>query len=318
MIDVSKHKNLIFGGTYTNGMFSRKIINSPMLSGNVGMRVRFTTNSSTIGLSYDIDDTAVMPIMGCALTKHFLCVIFNEKHSPILRQIIYKQNQSNDDFQTIYRTSTKKLIHCELYFPSIQTVNKLFVQLDDNAFFEPFEYAHKEPILFFGGKSTFGYGSTFAQAMYSQIVARNLNRDFFNLSIDSFDSYYANEIVKASAKLNPAYLVSEITSASLSVAYCKNNMDYYLKTLASLEVPVILLSQPFWGDISNGYEEKRKLLIDGLQKLEEQDYKVFHIDGAKIFKKYSYDCYSYSLCYVNDFANYIVASEISNLLYSLS
>jgi hypothetical protein len=317
MIDIANNENLIFGNIPSSeGVFSRKIINTSLLSGSAGIRVRFITDSPIIGVSYDVKETAVMSILGRSLTKHISCVIYDKKNVPLLQKIIGKTKEG-DECQEIYHSLTRKQVCCELYLPSVQTIDRLLIKLDDNAVCKPFDYAYQKPIIFFGGKSTFCHGSTFAQAMYTQITARNLDRDFYNLSIDSFGAYYNNEVVAASTQLSPACVVSEITSASLSSDYCEKNMDEYINSLAKLGVPIVLISQPFWGDKSRGYAGKRELLLNLLQKYRKEGCTIVHIDGERIFKQYSYDCYTYSLYFINDFANYIIASELSKVLHSI-
>lgn len=312
-ISLLNYKNCIYGAVGDG--FSREISGChPSLKNSAGVRVFFRTNSAFCKTALRFERIDVSPIFGASLVNGISFIVSDCKNKQILKQELCLFRQA-EEYAPVYEFKRKRDVTVQFFLPSMNCISDIFLELEDDAYIEPADiYPHTRPIVFLGGPVTLGYGTTFANAMFSQIISRRLSSDFCNLSVDG-NAFLDSNIASAAAKLRPWLVVAETSSIGMTYEYlCANLENYLLTLLKSTEVgtKILLMTQLFFGYREREYQMKKDFVSALIRKLNEScDGRLFVFDGERAFDKTDTDRISYSANYINDYGNYILGEKIS-------
>lgn len=318
IINVSNHREYILGNISDENNFVRAITPLPLLQTSAGVKVAFITDSKVVKIQYELDIKSCLQFAGRTLTNGLCYVIYNSSHETIIKtECLCSAGQ----FAVIHEQKIKDELYYELYLPSLNKVNKLYIDIEDDANIiggAADTIGEKSPIVYMGGIITEGIGCTFASAMYSQILSRKLKRNFYNLAIGT-NNFLNMDIANKVNTLNPAVIVTEIESVGMSAEYLIKSLYEYLQILlTTTTVPIVLISQPYWGDRTNDYDNKMKIVDEILKKLTGiYPSRLIYVNGEKVFAPYDYDSFSFSANFINDNGNVILAEYLLPILDSI-
>lgn len=279
-----------------------------------GIRIRFISDSERVGVFFRVANAEKSSVTGVSLysgIQYRVSERINGRSNTLKQEILTAKNENEESGGEIYCNQRRVKLCYEIYLPSFCEITEIAAELGDGASISAYGYENPGKILFLGGPLTKGIGCSFATAAYTQIVGRKTDVDFCNLSLSK--NLFLDETFLKPLKMRPSVVVTELTSAAYSYEAEKANLSRYVKFLLKKfkNVPIIVLSQPYWGDNSGGYAEKRALLEKTLIECDaEYPGRIFHIDGEKIFSAYDFDEYTFSLYNVNDNGNRVIADEI--------
>lgn len=310
IIDINQHSEYIFG-TVPDGnpehAFTRMGLHDYWGSPNsTGVRIRFSTNSQTVGISIDIEYSDVEAFFGNMMVNGITYIVRN-------RQKVLKiecATGRNKETQTLYQQKGNELLYYEIYCPVKNTLTHASLLVDDDAQMVAPDKTDA-PILFFGGPTTFGRGCTFPHGMYSSIVARKFSRDYYNLAM--YNSRYLEEkYISTAAKAiqNPCFVAAEICSIPITKEYIAQKLDKYLEKLAECfcHCPILLVSQPYDGRKLDNYIECGKIVRAFAEKHPERN--IMYLDGKTVFKGIPTDRVTLSAYLTNDYGNMVLADRI--------
>lgn len=327
VIDIGKNRQFVFGSTSSEyAVFSRCLCDNKerkyqSLNTSAGIRVRFSTDSSNVTITFTTRCAEWSSLVGVSLSMGIQYIVKenNSSNGKILNQglIVAKSNNTVIE-KNIFSNIGKKRCYYELLLPSLGEVTSLFVNIDDDSALDIYTYGNTGKILFLGGPLTLGMGCSFATSMFVNRVSRAMDIDYLNLSFrtnEYLDPTFINDI----AIDNYSYIITESASVGYSVESTKRNLLNYFEEINKRfnNVPIVILSQLFWGDNSNGYREKTALVQEMFNHYPEIFNKCLYIDGEALMKKEDYDKYSISLYTLNDNANALIAKNILKALQFL-
>lgn len=301
--DITHDKNL----TEALGDISARFLNS-----DAGVRVAFFTNSNNVSFCHTINNQCVLPHVGRTLTNGICYAVSKEPNGFLTKaDCLYK----NGEEEVIFSQTERATYFYELFLPSFNKVQSLSLIIDDDATITASAHLSKAPIVFLGGNLTLGYGSTFASAMFSQIISRNTKRDFYNLALP--DANFLNAKLAAEVKrFNPAIIVSEIDCANMSFMYLRGNLGSYIKELIkTTSAPIIAFSSAFCGYKTKSYVRKIKFINKAIKKLSSAyPGRIAFVNVEDVFSKFDCDEYSFSKDYINDNGNLILADYLTSII----
>lgn len=285
---------------------------------SAGIRIRFATSSQSVALRFSVDSYEYSFVAGLPMYLGVQYVVKRAltQKTVVKREVAVAKTVHEEVNVQVAKFATKGTKYCyEIYFPSYARINKFAVETDDDCDLEPYGYENEGKLLFLGGPLSKGMGCTFPSATFPHAVCSRLDMDFCNLAVSQYSFLHAR--FTKDFPFVPDAVITEVTAAGVSKAAAEEKTEKYLKMLLDVfpNVPIIVLSQPFWGDKSNFYAEKRQALETGLQMLrKEYPARLFHLDGEKMFEYSRYDEYTVSLYNMNDNYNMLLAEKLTALL----
>ncbi len=319
-VKLSKHPEFIRGAiSKPKYEFSRMLFeNMGSLLNSAGVRVCFKTNALNCAIRYKIDSVFVVQQIGAYLFNGLSYIVYDaNKNKPFIQNGVL--SRSSEEVIILKASRKADFSNFEIYFPSFNQIKEITLIMDDDAELLPAdEYLHESPIIFLGGPMTLGSGATFANTMFSQIVARKLNSDFYNLALYN-NNFLIVDIAQKVASFKPWLIIAEISSIKMSLVHLKSELYYYLKGILqnNKKSLLILITQPYLGSMDNDFQKKREHIQKVVGRICKEFHKqIFVLDGLTVFENIPFDHVSYSANYINDYGNMIYADKILELIYN--
>lgn len=278
-----------------------------------GGRVRFSTDSSVIGISVKYPSLHPMSNMPLTGSCGFALV---EKTGDIYKTVAIFRPQPDEKNGYTGEVKIKSQGRHEyiLFFPLYNAVSELNIYLDESAkLYEPEKYRDIAPILYYGASIDQGACASRPDCCYPAMLSKWNDIDYINLG---FSGNCKGEPLMAE------YL-SGIDCSLLFMAYDGNvgveHLErthfrfYEIYRQAKKDVPVIFMSVPCFDNYPNT-QERREILRQSFLKAREQgDDHVYFIDGETLFGEEDREICTVEGIHPNDLGFYRIATVIREL-----
>lgn len=278
-----------------------------------GGRVRFITNSKNLGIKVKLKNSDL---------------IYNFSYIGFSGIDCYKgYDQSNLEFMGVCcpwihrkRAKTQFKLSGErelitLYLPIYNSIEKLEIGVDNDAYIEPpTEYERQKPILFYGSSITQGGCASRAGNSYCALVSRYLNSDFECLGFSGNakgEPWLADYI----AQKDMSVFVYDYDFNAPNAEYLKKTHLPFLKTILQKQpdLPVVMMSKPS-AKLEGEDLERREIIRDTYNWAKNEGYNVYFIDGETLFGKEGSECCTVDKIHPNDLGFYRMAQTLYPVL----
>ena len=276
-----------------------------------GGRIRFSTDSSTIGISVAYSSLCRMSHMPLTGSSGF--ALLEKVGSTYKTVYVFRPDSKEGTGYTGEVMIEEKGVHeYVMYFPLYNDVTKLEIYLDkDGKLYEPEKYRDVKPILYYGASIDQGGCASRPDSSYPAIISKWNDVDFINLG---FSGNAKGEIVMAE------YLTG-IDCSMLFMAYDGNAPTpeflenthfpfYQAYRKVKKDVPIVFMSVPCFDHLSAS-ERRREVLIHSYNRARELgDENVYFIDGEKLFGNKDREICTVEGVHPNDLGFYRMAEYI--------
>ncbi len=280
---------------------------------SAGTKVCFWTNIKELDMCYTSPEHINCKTgFGVSIMKGILYRIKNTQGRIIKKGVCLNRNLTIEQNHTILRLDAAQTLLCEFFLPHMVTVNQMHIYTDDEASITPYEHSGKK-IFFLGGINTLGAGCTFQNTTMPFTVSETVGAQAFNFSEYSHN-FYNLDGLKAISEQKPDYVVCELFSAGTDFEYMKNNIAAYVERVVEQSKASRVI---FWGFPRNCTSlslNKKHQLFREIKSLYANNSNAIFLCCDDLFKGISDDEYAISLYFINDYANYILAQKIIEII----
>ncbi|MBQ3551401.1 MAG: SGNH/GDSL hydrolase family protein [Clostridia bacterium] len=283
-----------------------------------GGRIRFSTNSSTIGISVTYPSLVQMPHMPLTGSCGFALV---EKLEDTYKTVsVFRPNHDEKNGYTGEVKIEGEGVHeYILFFPLYNGVSDLKIYLDSSAtLYEPEKYRNIAPILYYGASVDQGGCASRPDCSYTAMLSKWNNIDFINLG---FSGNCKGEPLMAE------YLTG-IDCSLFFMAYDGNAPDaeylekthfpfYQIYRKAKKDVPIVFMSVPCFDNFPNSDKRREVIYKSYLKARENGDNNVYFIDGETLFGKKDREICTVEGIHPNDLGFYRIAKVIEKLYHEI-
>lgn len=279
-----------------------------------GGRIRFCTNSSTIGISVtypSLNRMSHMPLTGSCGFSLVEKVGDIYKTVSVFRPTPEEKNSYTGEVQ-IENKGTHEYI---MFFPLYNGVSELKIYLDSSAtLYEPEKYRDIAPILYYGASIDQGGCASRPDCSYTAMLSKWNNIDFINLG---FSGNCKGEPLMAEylTGIDCSLFFMAYDGNAPSVEYLKETHFpfYQMYRTVKKDVPIVFMSVPCFDNFKNA-EERRNVLHQSFLKARELgDDNVYFIDGETIFSEKDREICTVEGIHPNDLGFYRIAKAIEKL-----
>ena len=283
---------------------------------SAGVRVRFKTDSKTIGIKATmkcINDMGHMPRSGYAgfdlytvqdNTEFFSGNIFPDFQSSSLAKL----------FPAFNKRENRELV---IYLPLYSGVESLEIGIEPEASFAPATpYRINKPILYYGSSITQGGCASRQGTAYQGFISRWLNADFINLGF-SGSAKGEPEMAELIASREQSAFVLDYDHNAPNVEYLAATHDQFFQIFRDTQptTPVVMVSMPDFKNNPDNIEvntQRRKIIRKTyLAAQAAGDQQVFFVDGETLFGNDNVDACTVDRCHPNDIGFFRMAKGIS-------
>lgn len=279
-----------------------------------GGRLRFSTDSSVIGISVTYPSLEQMPHMPLTGSCGFSLL---EKINNTYKTVsIFRPNIDEKYGYTGQVKIEKEGIHeYILFFPLYNSVSELKIFLDSSAtLYEPEKYRNIAPILYYGASIDQGGCASRPDCSYPAMLSKWNDIDFINLG---FSGNCKGEPLMAE------YLTG-IDCSLFFMAYDGNapSIEYLEEThfpfyeayrKAKKDVPIIFMSVPPFDNFPNAHERREVLRRSFIKAQELGDENVYFMDGETLFGDHDREICTVEGIHPNDLGFYRIAKAVEKL-----
>lgn len=267
-----------------------------------GGRVRFVTDSKTIGISVKTSYVSVMNHMTQVGIRGFALYADGAYY----RSFVPPQNndeKSANEYQSQISFSEKRLREITIYFPLYNDVVSLHIGLESQSeICAPAPYLNKKPIVFYGSSITQGGCASRPGNSYDAVVSRMLNSDYINLGF-SGNCKAESVMCEYLTTIDASAVVYDYDHNAPDVDFLKKtHYDFYSNYREKCkDTPLLLLSRPDFELDKQDSILRREVILDTYNRgLKNGDERLFFVDGEKLFGKTNRDCCTVDGCHPND------------------
>lgn len=278
-----------------------------------GGRLRFSTDSSTIGISVAYPVLHSMPHMPLTGSCGFALV---EKIGDTYQTVAMFRPQPSEKNGYTGETKIKNpgIHEYILFFPLYNGVSELKIYLDSSAkLYEPEQYRDVAPILYYGASIDQGGCASRPDCSYPAMISKWNNIDYINLGFSG----------NCKGEQMMAEYLSGVDCSLFFMAYDGNvSVDHLREThfrfyetyrRGRKDVPIIFMSVPCFDNYPDT-EDRREILRQSFAKAREQgDNNVYFIDGETLFGKEDREICTVEGIHPNDLGFYRIAKVIYKL-----
>ena len=279
-----------------------------------GGRIRFSTDSSTIGISVTVpslDQMSHMPLTGsCGFA-------LLEKIEDTYKTIsVFRPSPDEKTGYTGEVEIKNKGVHeYILFFPLYNGVSELKIGLDASAtLYEPEKYRDMAPILYYGASIEQGGCASRPDNSYTAMLSKWNNIDFINLG---FSGNCKGEPLMAEylTGIDCSLFFMAYDGNAPSVEYLKETHFPFYQAYRKVkqDVPIVFMSVPCFDKFSNAAERRDVLRESFLKARELGDHHVYFIDGETIFGEKDREMCTVEGIHPNDLGFYRIAKAIETL-----
>lgn len=284
-----------------------------------GGRIRFSTDSSTIGISVAYDELLEMSHMPLTGSSGFALL---EKIGDTYKTVTVFRPEKTDlkgySGQVVIGDHQKH--EYVLFFPLYNEVKSLEIHLDKTAqLFEPEKYRDIKPILYYGASIDQGGCASRPDASYTATISKWNDIDFINLG---FSGNCMGESVLAEylSKIECSLFLMAYDGNAPSVEFLeKTHYPFYeIFRKGQKEVPIIFMSLPSFEHHMDCRIKKREVLYQSYLKARQQgDENVYFLDGETLFGEKDREICTVEGLHPNDLGFYRMAEVIYQKLGSV-
>ena len=276
-----------------------------------GGRIRFSTDSSTIGISVSysmLNQMSHMPLTG---SSGF--ALLRKNGNKYENVYIFRPSPSDklgySAEATVNETGKQEYI---LYFPLYNDVTKLEIHLDKSAKIYPAEkYRPIKPILYYGASIDQGGCASRPDCSYPAMISKWNNIDFINLG---FSGSAKGEVLMSEylTKFNPSLCFIAYDGNSPTVEFLENTHFKFYQTYRNIkkDVPVVFMSLPCF----DGYKDaskRREVLKKSYEVARASgDNNVYFINGEALFGENDREICTVEGIHPNDLGFYRIAQHV--------
>lgn len=275
-----------------------------------GGRIRFKTNSRYICIKCKLPRYS-LPIMADVGSTGFDMNVEEKTIYTKIFQMPYGYDSCGYDCLVDLKNNNDKYI--TINFPLYNTVNELFIGVDENAYIDKGKkYRYKEPIVFYGSSITQGAASSRPSSCYTNLISNKMNLDIINLGF-SGSCKGEIEMAKYISGLKMKCLVIDYDHNASNSEELKNTHRKFYEYIREHNptLPIVIVSRPdFYG---SDEDEKRRDIIKETYTaaIKNNDKNVYFIDGEEFYTTYDRECCSIDRTHPNDLGMYAIYRRIS-------
>jgi hypothetical protein len=285
-----------------------------------GGRVRFVTDSPYVFIKAVYDKAHVMTHMPLSGSSSFDMYVYEdgkEIYNSTFRAPMPEETVGG--YEGIRDWGSKQMRTININFPLYNSVDELYIGLDENATVEPApDYKYEKPIVYYGSSITQGGCASRPGKSYQDLISRK------------YDINYTNLGFSGSAKGEPA-MREFLADREMSAFVC--DYDHNAPTVEHLaethyplyeairakhpNIPYIMVTRP--GFFYNATEvDRRAIIMDSyLKALRSGDRNVWFVDGAGFFRGMDLGDWSVDNCHPTDDGFEAMAASIGEVIGKL-
>lgn len=279
-----------------------------------GGRIRFSTDSSTIGISVKYPSLGKISHMPLTGSCGFALV---EKVGDTYKTVsVFRPNADNSNgFSGEAYIKTEGKHEYILFFPLYNAVSELKIFLDPTAtLYEPEKYRDIAPILYYGASIDQGGCASRPDCSYTAMLSKWNNIDFINLG---FSGNCKGELLMAEylTGIDCSLFFMAYDGNAPTVKFLEETHFPFYQAYRKVrkDVPIVFMSVPCFDNFSNA-KERRDVLYQSYVKAKELgDDNVYFIDGENIFGEKDREICTVEGIHPNDLGFYRIAKTIEDM-----
>ena len=279
-----------------------------------GGRIRFSTDSATIGLSVEYSSLTRFPHMPLTGSGGFLLV---EKIGSTYKTVkMFRPSYTAEKGFSAEAVIKNSGIHeYILFFPLYNDVTKLEIHLDKNAkVYKGEKYRDIKPILYYGASIDQGGCASRPDTSYQAIISKWNNIDFINLG---FSGNALGEPLMAEylTKLDCSMCFIAYDGNAPTVEFLENTHFKFYEIYRSVkkDIPVVFMSVPCFDNYRNSAENREVIKKSYIKAKAMGDDNVYFLDGETLFGKNDREICTVEGIHPNDLGFYRIAEGIYKL-----
>lgn len=254
-----------------------------------GGRVRFTTDSPYVfikavyGKAHVMTHMAITGIAGFDMYQYVGGKeIFDSTFRPPLPE------ETVGGYEAVREWGTKRMRTLSINFPLYNSVDELYIGLDENAVIEPApDYRYEKPIVFYGSSITQGGCASRPGTCYQGFVTRHFDINHVNLGF-SGNAKGEDAIAEYIAGLDMSAFVYDYDHNAPTAEHLEATHERMFLKIREKNptLPVIMMSRP---KLSKSADEQRRneIIKATLEKAQARgDKNVYFIDGRELALDY--------------------------------
>lgn len=249
-----------------------------------GGRIRFSTDSSKIGISVSYSSLDMMPHMPLTGSCGFaLLRKIDNKYETV--HIYHPQPEDKEGYSVEATVKTSGKQEYVLFFPLYNNVTNLVIHLDNTAnLYEPEKYRDIKPILYYGASIDQGGCATRTDSSYPAILSKWNDIDFINLG---FSGSCKGEQVMAEylTGIDCSLCFIAYDGNAPTVEFLEETHFRFYQTYrkAKKDVPVVFMSIPSFENYPDT-QRRREVIRESYEKAKASgDNNVYFIDGETLY-----------------------------------
>jgi hypothetical protein len=188
----------------------------------------------------------------------------------------------------------------------LSDIEELIIELDDNYSFELIEEKNDRKILVCGGTASFGMGCTVVSLMFSNILARKLNANVKNISLDD-ENYLKRINVEKLYDKEEHYDIGILELNGITKYESTNNLKDIINKMNSC------------CDITLGWFFDNEIeKIKEMLKYEINNELIIIKDISYMFNEENKEIYTYNNNIINDSGNIVIFKELFSTIREVS
>ena len=281
-------------------------------SNTSGGRIRFSTNSKTIGIIAKWENRCCFSHMPATGVHGFTLIenLENGESHHVATFVPPMNSEKGYESQTCF--GDEKLRYFTIYFPLYNDVSELYLLLDKGSILDKgLKYNEDKPILYYGSSITQGGCASRPDNSYPAMISKWNNVDFINLGF-SGNCKGEESMVKYIASLDVSLFVCDYDHNAPDSEFLKNTHYNVYKTYREInkDTPILFISKPDWFKWKGDAKSRFKVIKETYKKaIANGDNNVYLLNG-KIFFKKDYDLCTVDTTHPNDLGFYFMAKAI--------
>lgn len=250
-----------------------------------GGRVRFKTNSEYVAIRCvmsDISRFSHMPLTGSSGFDMYV----SENGKDKFEKTFVPPYDMTDGYSAIHHFGTRKMREIMINFPPYNTVDALYMGIEEEAIAEPGrEYAYTKPVVYYGSSVTQGGCASRPGNTYPALISQMLDCDYINLGF-SGTRMGEDAVVEYIKGLDMSVFVYDFDYNAPDIEYLEKMHEKVFKEIRKEqpELPVIMLSAASNTPNFESMDKTREVVLKTYENaVSAGDKNVFFIDGGEFY-----------------------------------
>ncbi len=202
-----------------------------------GVRLRFSTESKVLALSFEIGRKAAYERVMISASSGF--DVYCVKNNHYTHLTVISPDEQVIDYEEVFELPDNDYV--EIYFPLYNSIKRMSVGILDGCKIHPAPYKSGKKIIFYGNSCTQGAGASRSGNAYANIVSRVLSVDIVNCAFNNAchgESFIANEL---STKNADAFVIDYQYNSNIEEFKERYERFYLCIRGKNKKVPIILI-----------------------------------------------------------------------------